>query len=177
MAGRRSRVVSDAIARGIALVGEGVGMAAAAEEVGLAAETLRKALIATPSPPAPATSAPLPTPAGVPIDASGDPLAIARALLGSVTAAIAAMPADSIRLNPARGEARALAKLVAGLERERAAEESPEEQSRRLRREDGDVRRRIERYVSDYEAEAARPRDGAPFGVCVHCGAPRQGEP
>jgi hypothetical protein len=101
-----------------------------------------------------------------PIDASGDPITIARELLAETTVRLAELSADSPRLNGARSEARALTKLISALERERAAGvESPEELERRRRVEDGETRAEIERYVLQAEREAAAR------GVCVHCGA------
>ena len=97
------------------------------------------------------------------IDAEGDPLAIMRALLASATHTIANLLPDSPRLNPARAEARALAKGIAALERERAAIETPEELERRRRREDGETRREIEQYVVQAEREASAA------GVCLWC--------
>jgi hypothetical protein len=119
-------------------------------------------------PAAPRQQAAAPPPPTAPgIDAQGDPLAIMRELLASATAALAGLPPDSPRLNPARAEARALTKAIAALEKERASVETPEEVVRRRRREDGETRQRIERYVLEHEEEAAAK------GVCVHCGAPR----
>ena len=60
--------------------------------------------------------------------------------------------------------ARPITKAIAGLERERAAKETPEQLERRLRREDAETRKRIEMYVEQYEAEAAEA------GKCLWCG-------
>lgn len=114
-----------------------------------------------------------PAPATPPIDVDGDPLDIARAMLAANMAQVANLAIDSPRLNPARAEGRALLKLVAALEEARGKVETPEEAERRRRREDAETRKRIERYLLEYEADAAQPREGAPFGVCLHCGAPR----
>jgi hypothetical protein len=53
---------------------------------------------------------------------------------------------------------------VAALEAARAGVETPEQAEARRRREDGETRLEVERYVARLEDEAnAR-------GVCVHCG-------
>lgn len=103
------------------------------------------------------------------IDFDGPAVDIARQLLDHTTKTIAKLTADSPRLNPARAEARALVKLINSLEREQAARETPEEEARRLRREDRETERRILQYVEQHE-KAAKPTAEAPFGRCVHCG-------
>ena len=107
------------------------------------------------------------------IDAAGTPLAVMRGLLASASRTIRQLPPDSPRLNPARAEARALAKGIDALESRQAALETPEEAERRRRADDGETRAAILRHVERAEAEAAAPRLGAPHGVCVTCGAPR----
>ena len=106
------------------------------------------------------------------IDATGTPLEILRSLLANAKSAIAAIPSDSPRLNGARSAALAITKAIAGLERASKEAETPEEVERRRRREDGARRLEVERYVAQAEREAARPRPGAPHGVCVTCGVP-----
>lgn len=130
-----------------------------------------------PAAPAPAKAAakvdtPPPASAIVKIDPNADPLTIARGLLQKHVLDMAELEADSPRLNQAKGEARQLTKLIQALEASAAKEESPEEAERRLRREDGETRREMEVYVLQAETEATRPREGAPHGVCVTCGAP-----
>ncbi len=147
----------------------GLPVPEAAAKAGISTRVLYRALAAgvAPSLPKGAKRPPravAPTATSGAINADGDPLAIMRQLLASATDTIASLESDSPRLNPARGEARALTKAIAAIERERAAKESPEEAARRLRREDGETRARIEAYVVQYEEEAAER------GVCVHCG-------
>lgn len=107
------------------------------------------------------------------IDAAGTPLEVARALLTKATRNLDRLAADSPRRNPAATEARNLTKLVAHLEKQAGEKETPEAVERRRREEDHDTRNAIELYIVQAEARAAAPRPGAPFGVCIHCSAPR----
>ncbi len=100
----------------------------------------------------------------VPIDADADPLTIMRALLKHATKTMTELDSNSPRLTQVRADARALATRIQMMEKELASKETPDEVTRRLRKEDGETRRTIERYVlaAERKAEAA--------GVCIHCG-------
>ncbi len=100
------------------------------------------------------------------LDPDASPLETARKLSDHMAATIQKLPADSPRLNPAHANVRAYLKLVAALEKEEAGEETEEQKLERKRREDRETRTQIERYVLEYEAEAARE------GVCLWCRTP-----
>lgn len=95
-------------------------------------------------------------------------LEIAKALLDRTMLTIKKLPCDSPRMNPAHANARAYLKLYDSLQRAEVGDETPEQAEARKRREDGDVRKMLLRYVEEYEAQAARD------GVCLHCGQPVQ---
>jgi hypothetical protein len=154
----------DVVRRGRALRESGETIEETARILGVGKSQLAAALSATAGMKAPPPVQAAPQEAREAIDADGDPLDVMRALLANTTKAISTLPLDSPRLGPARAEARAITKAIAGLERERAGKQTPEELERRRRREDGETRQRIERYVLEYEREAEAR------GVCVHCG-------
>lgn len=106
------------------------------------------------------------------LDTEGNPLMMARQLYEHTAKTIASLDTRSPRLNPARTEARALLKLINALEKNKQAEETPNEAARRLRREDGETRKRVMQYVERYESTAQEPREDAPHGSCVHCESP-----
>lgn len=162
------------IAAALAEVGRGTSVAEAARKVGIHHATLYRAIKERGGPaPGPAAAPPPPAPPSgdgdeLPeIDPDASALDTARILLEHMKETIRRLPKDSPRLNPAHANVRAYLKLVAALEREQAGDETPEQAAERKRREDGETRRAIERYVLEYEAQAQRD------GVCLHCGAPR----
>ena len=106
------------------------------------------------------------------MDAEGTPLEVMRALLADVGRSLLRLDVDSPKRGPLVGRGRELAKAISGLEAEHAKKETPEESTARKRREDNETRKALERYVLQAELEAAQPREGAPFGVCVHCAQP-----
>lgn len=97
-------------------------------------------------------------------DEDASSLDIARALFDQQRKIISKLKKDSPRMNPAHQNARAYLALISRLEREQAGKETPEQALERKRREDGETRKAIERYVLEYEAQAERD------GVCLHCG-------
>lgn len=105
------------------------------------------------------------------LDPDASPLENAKALLEHTMKTISKLPRDSPRMNPAHSNARAYLKLVASLQKEEAGDETPEQAEARKRREDGDVKQMLLRYVEEYEAQAARD------GVCIHCGQAAQKAP
>lgn len=133
------------------------------------ADALERAAAAAPPP--------VPTTPKTEIDPEADPLTIARGLLQRHVEDMGALKADSPRLNQAKGEARQLTKLIQAIERQVAKEETPAQAEERKRREDGETRREMLEYVEQAEREAARPREDAPFGVCVRCEAPLRAPP
>jgi hypothetical protein len=100
------------------------------------------------------------------LNAGDPPLDNARKLLEQNMGAVSKLAADSPRFNPAHANMRAWIKLVAEMERELTGDETPEEAAARKRREDTATREMIERYVSEYEADAADE------GVCLWCEKP-----
>ncbi len=97
---------------------------------------------------------------------------MARAMLKSVTEDLATLDAETPAYARLHGEARQLTKLVATLEREAAGEETEEERVARLRREDGETRREVEKYVNQQLAIALRETPEAPHGRCPTCAEP-----
>lgn len=104
------------------------------------------------------------------LDPDASPLENAKALLEHTMKTIGKLPRDSPRMNPAHNNARAYLKLVASLQKEEAGDETPEQALERKRREDGETRKMLLRYVEEYEAQASRD------GVCLHCGQPLSAE-
>lgn len=162
----------DKVAKARALIAEGMGVQEAAAAAGIGKDVLYRAMKPKKrgglTPPVPTE----PEDGGDAFDADADPLVVMRALLRRNAKNLAKLSPDSPRINPMQAESRSLAKAINSLEKERASVETPEQAEARLRRQDGEVRREIERYVAKAETDARKPRPGAPHGVCVKCGQP-----
>jgi hypothetical protein len=157
-----------AVERALARRRNGESRASAAAAEGISAATLKSRELALVAPEKPPTPPPLPAAGDLPpFDIEGKtPLEIARAMIARTSIELQNMPADSPRRNPAAGQLRAWTKMLADLEREAVAKESPEEAQRRLRREDKETLKMILWSVEKAEKEAAAR------GVCIHCQQP-----
>lgn len=109
------------------------------------------------------------------LDPEADLLVYTRLWLAHLDRWIDGLEPTSPRRNPAEALRLKLINTIKGLEKDRAAVETPEQIAERKRRADGSTVTEIERYVVAAEKAAAEPREGAPHGVCIHCCRPLDG--